>query len=40
MGVLLATGQLATLSRWAVQMPLTQWVLRLDEGIRQIFVGG
>ncbi|MEO7913080.1 MAG: cytochrome c biogenesis protein CcdA [Roseiflexaceae bacterium] len=40
MGVLLATGQLATLSRWAAQMPLTQWVLRLDEGIRQIFVGG
>jgi len=40
MGGLLATGQLATLSRWAAQMPLTQWVLRLDEGIRQIFVGG
>ena len=40
MGVLLATGQLATLSRWAAQMPLTQWVLRLDERIRQIFIGG
>jgi cytochrome c-type biogenesis protein len=39
MGVLLATGQLTTLSRWAVQTPLTQWVLSLDEQIQRIFMG-
>ena len=40
MGVLLATGQLTTLSRWAVQSPLTQWVLSLDGQIQRIFMGG
>jgi cytochrome c-type biogenesis protein len=39
MGVLLATGQLTTLSRWAVQTSLTQWVLSLEEWIRELFVG-
>lgn len=38
MGVLLATGQLTTLNRWAVQTPLTQWVLSLEERIRELFV--
>jgi cytochrome c-type biogenesis protein len=38
-GVLLATGQLATLSRWAVQTPLTQWVLGLDGEIQRLFFG-
>jgi cytochrome c-type biogenesis protein len=39
MGMLLATGQLATLSRWTVQMPLTQWILSLDDAIQRIFLG-
>lgn len=39
MGMLLATGQLTTLSRWAVQTPLTQWVLGLDGEIQRIFMG-
>ena len=39
MGMLLATGQLTTLSRWAVQLPMTQWVLKLDGQIQQIFMG-
>ena len=38
-GVLLATGQLTTLSRWAVQTPLSQWVLSLDGEIQRIFLG-
>ena len=39
MGLLLATGQLTTLSRWAVQTPLSQWVLSLDGEIQRIFLG-
>lgn len=39
MGVLLASGQLAVFSRWAVQTPWTQWILGLDDGIKQIFLG-
>ena len=39
MGVLLATGQLTTLSRWAAQLPMTQWVLSLDGALQRIFLG-
>jgi cytochrome c-type biogenesis protein len=39
LGVLLATGQMATISRWAVQSPLTQWVLTLDTQLQRIFFG-
>ena len=39
MGVLLATGQLSTLSRLAIQTPLTQWILSLDTTIQRIFLG-
>jgi cytochrome c-type biogenesis protein len=39
MGMLLATGQMATLSRWALQSPLTTWVLSLDSEIQRIFFG-
>ena len=39
MGALLASGQLAIFSRWAVQTPWTQWILSLDDSIKQIFVG-
>lgn len=39
MGGLLATGQLATISQWAVQSPFTQWVLSLDTVIQRIFFG-
>lgn len=38
-GVLLATGQLATLSQWAVQTPLTQWVLGLEDNLRALMTG-
>jgi len=38
-GTLLATGQLALFSRWAVQSPLTQWVLSLEDRLRQFFLG-
>ena len=38
-GVLLATGQLTTLSRWALQTPLSQWVLSLDGELQRIFLG-
>lgn len=38
-GVLLATGQLAVFSRWAVQMPLTQWVLQAEEVLRRLILG-
>lgn len=38
-GVLLATGQLTTLSRWAIQTPLTQWVLGLDGEIQRLLFG-
>jgi cytochrome c-type biogenesis protein len=39
MGVVLASGQLMVCSRGAVQMPWTQWILRLDDGIKQICIG-
>ena len=39
MGVLLATGQLWTISQWSRQTSLAQWTLSLEEGIRQLFVG-
>lgn len=39
-GLLLATGQLAMFSRWAVQSPLAQWVLSIEEGMRQFLLGG
>lgn len=39
LGLLLATGQMATISRWAIQSPLTQWVLRLDTELQRIFLG-
>lgn len=39
MGLLLATGQLAALSRMALRSPLTQWVLSLDGEIQRIFLG-
>jgi cytochrome c-type biogenesis protein len=38
-GVLLATGQLATLSQAALQSPLTRWVLNLDSELQRIFLG-
>jgi len=38
-GVLLATGQLWTISQWSRQTPLAQWTLRLEEDIREFFVG-
>ncbi|HEU4325276.1 MAG TPA: cytochrome c biogenesis protein CcdA [Roseiflexaceae bacterium] len=37
-GVLLATGQLTTLSRGAAQLPLNQWVLGLDGEIKRVFL--
>lgn len=39
MGALLASGRMATISRWAVQSPLTQWVLSLDGQIQRLFFG-
>lgn len=39
MGWLLASGQMNVFSRWALQTPLTQWVLSLDEGLRNVFIG-
>ena len=39
-GVLLATGQLAVFSRWAIQSSLTQWVLSVEDGMRQFLLGG
>jgi cytochrome c-type biogenesis protein len=33
-GLLLATGQLATFSQWALRTPLTQWVFELEELLR------
>jgi cytochrome c-type biogenesis protein len=38
-GLLLASGQLSTLSQWAVQSPLTQWILGLEERMRALLVG-
>ena len=39
MGVLLATGQLSSISQWSRQTPLAQWTLSLEETIRELFVG-
>lgn len=39
MGYLLASGQMNVFSQWALQTPLTQWVLQLDEGLRNVFIG-
>lgn len=39
MGVLLATGRMAEISRWALQTPLTQWVLGAEESMRRFFAG-
>lgn len=38
MGVLLATGQLSMFSKWAMNMPLTQWVLTLEESLRALLM--
>ncbi len=38
-GLLLATGQLALFSRWAIQTSMTQWVLGLEDGMRQLLIG-
>lgn len=38
-GLLLATGQLSALSRWAVQTPLSQWVLGLETALQQFLLG-
>lgn len=38
-GALLATGQLAVFSKWAVQLPLTQWVLDAEEALRRLILG-
>lgn len=37
-GVLLATGQLSALSRWAVQTPLSQWVLGLETALQRVLL--
>jgi cytochrome c-type biogenesis protein len=39
MGVLLATGQMATLSAWAIRTPLAQWVLELETSLSNFFGG-
>lgn len=39
MGLLLATGQMTTLSRWALQTPLTRWVLSLDALLQRVLLG-
>ncbi len=39
-GLLLATGQLSVFSQWAVQTPLTQWVLQMEEWLRAILPQG
>jgi len=38
-GLLLATGQLAVFSQWAVQTPLTQRLLDLEESMRVLLLG-
>lgn len=38
-GALLATGQLAIFSKWAVQLLLTQWVLAAEEVMRRLLLG-
>jgi cytochrome c-type biogenesis protein len=39
-GALLASGRMTLLSQWALQTPLTQWVLGLEDTLRALFVGG
>ena len=39
MGVLLATGQLSSISQWSRQTSLAQWTLGLEESVRELFVG-
>lgn len=39
MGILLATGQLAALSRWGLDTPLTQWAFDIEETMRQFLLG-
>jgi cytochrome c-type biogenesis protein len=38
-GLLLATGQLAVFSQWALRSPLTQWVLDMEEWLRALIRG-
>lgn len=38
-GLLLATGQLAVFSQWAVQTPLTQHILTLEDEMRRLVLG-
>lgn len=38
-GLLLATGQLAVFSQWALRSPLTQWVLDAEEWLRALIRG-
>jgi cytochrome c biogenesis protein CcdA len=39
MGVLLASGQLTTLTQWSQTTPLGQWTVNLETGIDQLFFG-
>jgi cytochrome c-type biogenesis protein len=39
MGTLLLTGQLTRLSAWAVQLPMTRWVLDIESNLRSLFSG-
>ena len=39
MGVLLATGQMAVLSQYALRTPLSRWVLDVEEWMRVILLG-
>ncbi|HWQ13458.1 MAG TPA: cytochrome c biogenesis CcdA family protein [Roseiflexaceae bacterium] len=39
MGLLLATGQISTLSEWTQRTPLAQWVLGIEQAIHRWLVG-
>ena len=39
MGTMLLTGQLTRLSAWAVQLPMTRWVLDIESSLRILFAG-
>jgi cytochrome c-type biogenesis protein len=39
MGILLATGQITTLTAWSQQTPLAQWAVGLEQWLEQIFFG-
>jgi cytochrome c-type biogenesis protein len=39
MGTMLLTGQLTRLSAWAVQLPMTRWVLDIESSLRALFAG-